>query len=301
MSLPFDFYAWAPQIFAVIAISVVAFFIFVYIRTRKVPPTDEPTVGEYRIELDVGTHIIPFEGTLYYFNKLLNPRHLHAFAGTLSTEGKVTESDLNELKNFLQENGFFYAMRQGIKKLAFVSLYHPIETTPYFKTEEKTGRKIVHATGTVGKETRGFQHVTMEPIDLGDYTLNPKDYSQLDNTGSLLTLLRETAPLIQELGAEKEKNRVIQSKVDSLADEVGNLKDEAEYWKHEAKRKGVEKIEEERFKFPGWILKVLPYGVLFIIGYALSPAIPQLADYHPVFLGVGLVIAGYVVKRLWGK
>lgn len=298
MDLPFDLYAWAPYIFATIATSIVAFFILNYIRTRKLPPTDEPVVGEYHIEVDVGTHIIPFEGTLYYFNKLLNPRYLHTFAKILSKKKTPTNAQLKKFKSFLKEKAFLYAMRQGTKKLAFIALQHPIETTPYFKTEEGTGRKIVHATGTIGNETKGFQHVTMEPINLSDYTLNPKDYDVLNNLGEMLRTLYEKAPLMQELEAEKEKNRVMQSKVNGMADEVGRLKDEVEYWKYEAKRKGIEKAEETRIRIPDWLRKIVPYAILFAIGYVVSPTIPQLSDYHPVFLAAGLTILGFIIKKL---
>ncbi|NIQ05845.1 MAG: hypothetical protein GWO20_09020, partial [Candidatus Korarchaeota archaeon] len=174
-------------------------------------------MGRYRIEVNVGTHIVPFEGSLYYFNKLLNPKHLHQYAETLGAEMKTS---LAELKNFLKDEAYFYAMRQGTRKLAFISLHHPIEISPFFKTEQDTGRKIVHATGTIGKKTKGFQHVTMEPINLSDYELNPQEYQTLDHTGKLLTELLEKAPLIEELEAREEELRVVRSKTHELADEV---------------------------------------------------------------------------------
>jgi hypothetical protein len=300
--MAFDWLSWAPWIIASIVAAVLAFVAFNYVRTRKLPPTDEPVVGDYRIEVDVGTHITSFEGTLYYNNKYLSQRFLYAFAQKLTKQDQVTEDQVNGLKEFLQANAYWYAMRLGTKKLAFISLFHAIETTPFFKTEEKTAKKVVHATGSFNKqEISGFQQVTMEPINLSSYELNPQNYEILDNTGKMVALINEKGPLLQELIAEKEKNRVMQSKVDDLADGVGRLKDEVEYWKHEAKRKGVETAEEEATQIPQIIRRLLPYGILFIIGYVISPATPQLAEYHPALIGGLLAVAGFLIRKVLRK
>jgi hypothetical protein len=297
-----DLYGLLPLIMVSIVGAITIFVLIHYLRTKKLPPTDEPVVGEYRIEVDVGTHIIPFEGTLYYNTKYLNEQLFHQFAQVITKQDKVTKEQVNELKEYLQKKCHCYAMRSGTKKLAFLSLEHPIETTPFFKTEEGTGKKIVHATGFFTRnEIHGFQQITFEPVSLRNYELNPQDYENLGKTGQIVALINEKGPLLQELKAEKEKNRVLQSKVDDLADDVGKLKDEVEYWKYEAKSKGVEEKEEKGVRIPKFIRKILPYGILFIIGYAVSPSIPQLGDYHPAILGVVLVILGFIGRKVLGR
>ena len=138
-------------------------------------------------------------------------------------------------------------------------------------------------------------------LNLRNYELNPQDYENLGKTGQIVALVNEKGPLLQELKAEKDKNHVLQTKVDDLADDVGKLKDEVEYWKYEAKSKGVEEKEEKGVRIPKFIRKILPYGILFVIGYAVSPSIPQLGDYHPAILGVVLVILGFIARKVLGK
>lgn len=286
-----DWLVWMPYIVASIVIAVVAFFILNYLRTKKLPPTDEPVVGEYHIGLAVGTHIIPFQGTLHYFTKFLNPRYLNTFAQKLNDGSTVTKEDINAFRDYLQSDAHFYAMRQGTKKVAFISL-HPIEMSPYFKTEQGSGLKQVYATGDYApEEIGGFQVVSMTPIDQSTYTLNPPDYTKLDKTGKILATIFEKAPLLQELEAEQQKNKVMQGKVDEMADEVGRLKDEVEYWKYEAKRKGIAEPEEEGIKLPKWLKILVPYGISFGMGWLVFQNIPQLAQYHPVFGGaLGLLV-----------
>lgn len=290
-----DWLAWTPWIMAAILGAVIAFIVFNWFRTKKMPPTDEPVVGEYRIEVDVGTHIVAFEGTLYYFRNILNPNHLHVYAQTLSEN---LQNKLDNLRTFLQKNAYFYAMRQGTKKIAFVSLNHPVEVSPFFKSEEGSAKKIVHATGKIGESTKGFQHVTMEPINLRNYELNPKEYAKFDDVGKLLTTLFEKAPLIQQIESERAKNKIMQDKVNDMANEIGRLKDEAVRWKYEAKGKGVEKTEEEGLlAFPLWLKKYLPYGLALVIGYLISPQIPQLTETHPIILGIAFVAGLFIVRK----
>lgn len=287
-------------IFATGIVGVTIFTVLWWLRTKKLPPTDEPVVGEYRIEVDVGSHIVPFEGTLYYFNKLLNVQHLRTYAKTLEENGE--ESDLDEVKRELKEKAHLYAMRLGTKKLAFISLYHPVEIRPFFKSEQGTGRKIVHATGTIGKSTKGFQHITMEPIDLSSCELNPRDYEAFDKVGKLLTTLLEKAPLIEQIEAKEEQLRIVRNKADEFADELARKEDESQYWKELYKKKGAAPpAEKEGISVPPIIKNLLFFGVLFAIGYGVSSAILQLVEYQSVLVGLGSVVGGFIVKRVLGK
>lgn len=296
-----DIYSYLPYIFLVIAGSIALFFIWNWLRVKKLAATDEGVcMQSCRIELDVGTHIVPFEGTLYHFNKLLNPKHFHRFGKSIGKD----EAKLKEYKKFLEANGHFYAMRQGMKLFAFISLHNPIEIAPFFKSEEGSAKKVVHAVGSIGKKTEGIQHVVMEPINLKKYTLNPGAYDQLDAAGGLLTTLFEKVPLIAEIDAEKEKNRIMQSKVDSMSAEIGRQKDQIEYWKHLARKKGAEETKEAGGRFAvnmSWLPKILPYIFLFAVGYLISPMIPQLVDQPPFYLGGALSVIGFIVKKVVWK
>jgi hypothetical protein len=296
-----DFYAILPYAAAIVFVSFALFVVWNYIKTKKMPPTDEPMVGDYRIELDVGTHFVSFEGTLYYFNKLLNPQHLHAYDKTIPDK-KIREN-LESLHKTLKKDAYFYAMRVGIKKLAFISLNHPIEVAPYFKSEQGTGKKVVHATGFIGKPTRDFQPITIIPIDLSKNTLNPTTFDSLNHTGQLLMTLHEKAPLLEEISAKEQQLRVFKSKVDDMDDEIGKLTDEKEWWKHLAKKLGYsgEPSEEKGFTLPAIIKTFAPYGLLFIVGYAVSPHLLPQTEYHPALLGGVLVAIGFVGKWLIQK
>lgn len=306
-----DWLAWMPYLVASIVGAVLLFLFLNWFRVKKMPPTDEAIVGEYRILIDIGTHIVSFEGTLYYFTKLLNPKQLVSYQKALEkhTEKKL---EITELKKFLEEKAHCYAMRIGRQKFAFISVPsskegkgHPIEITPYFKTIEGSTTKLVLGAGSIGeRRDTGFRHVTFEAVDLSKHTLNPGQFEVLKDCGTFVTELREMVPLIEEIAAEKEKNRILQGKVDGLQTDVGHLKDEVEYWKHLARKKAVERREEEGrgIGLGGLIQTWFPYGLLFIIGYLLSPLIPPLAGYHPAILGfavtvVGLFIIKVVLKR----
>lgn len=291
-----DWLAWLPWVIASIVGAVLAFVLFNYVRTRKLPPTDEPIVGFYRIELDKGDTIKPFEANLYYNNGQLNPDNFQALIQVLPQ--KLKEKAI-ELRKELERNYHFYAMRVGMRVVSFVSK-NPIEARPFFKGEQGTSRKIVQTNGRFYKGDKR-DYVIMGPRDLFEGNPNPQVASILLDVPKLLEKLNEATPLIQEINAVREKNRVMQSKVDDLADDVGKLKDEVEYWKREAKRRGVEEKEEVGINLPRFALKLLPYGLLFVIGYVISPAIPQLAEVHPIFLALGLAAVGYVVKRVLGK
>lgn len=297
-----DIYAYTPLIITTIAAAIALFLVFNYFRTKKLPPTDEPVVGDYRIEVDVGTHIIPFEGTLYYNTKYLNPQFAYTFGKQITKGDKVTTDEMTKLHDHLKEKGHFYAMRMGTKKVAFISLEHPIEMKPFFKTEENTGKKIVHATGFYSKhEINGFQQVTFSPIDLSINSLNPPSFELLENTGKLVALVNEKGPLLQQITTEQEKNRILQGKVDGLADEVGKKTDELEYWKELAKRKGIESTEKEGFRIPPIIRTITFYGALFVIGLVITPSIPQLENIPSPLVGVGLTVVGYIIRRLLKK
>jgi hypothetical protein len=302
-----DWLSWMPHVIASGVIATVAFFIITYIRTKKLRPTDEPAVGEYHIEVDVGTVIHPFKGTLFYNTKFLNEQFYYEFAKLLSGENtEVKTEELIQLKDYLNEKCHMYAMRVGTKKIAFISVEHPIEISPYFKTEERTGRKIVHATGWFNKhEINGFQQVTMAPIDLKELQLNPKGFETLGKLGEILAVVSEKGPLIQEIRFERQRANVLQTKVDQLSQALGESTDEIEYWKHLARGSPAEKEKEEGFGFrlrvPSWVKELLPSAFFFIIGILLSPAIPQLEGTHPVVLGIGFAAIAFIGKKVLVK
>lgn len=294
-----DLYELGPLILGAVFLAIIIVVLLNYVLKRKVPPTDEPLIGDYRIELDVGTHIIPLEGGLYYFTKLLNPKHIHTLAQSLDIKDKVTELQ-KELK---ERNVNFYAMRDGLTKLAIISLEHPLETAPYFKIDEKTRKKIVHASGTVGKTVGGLKAVVFQPIDQSKNTLNPADYQNIDKLGELLLTVKEKAPLVEEMLAEKEKTSVLQGKVNELTDDVGKLKDEVEYYKHLMKKQGITGEAEEGIKIPSWLKSTLLYGGVFLMatGIGFGIKVEELANIHPAILGGAVVIVTFMVKKIFGK
>jgi len=299
-----DIYGYMPQIALIITVSIALALFWRYLKVKRLAATDEGIcMDSCKIELDVGTHIVTFEGTLYHFNKLLSPMNFYKFLKSLVKGDKATESELKEYKKFLEEHGHFYAMRQGTKKYGIISLHNPVEIAPFFKSEQGSARKIIHAVGTIGKSVEGLQCIVMEPINLKHYTLKPETYENLSSCGKLLTTLYEKIPLLAEIKALGEKHRILQTKVDKMATEIGKLKDEVEYWKHLARKKGAEEKEERRgltLNIPA-LSKLLPFVFLFAIGYLVSPAIPVLEGWHPVFLGIGLVLGGFIVKQVMFK
>jgi hypothetical protein len=294
-----DFFEIFPHIVLTITSGVGLYFFLTWYRTRKYPPTDEPQVGEYRIEVDVGTHITPLEGMLYYFNKFLNPMHFQTLWEALKQEKLHT--DLKKLERFLRKKGHFYAMRQGTRKVVIVSVYHPIETTPYFKTEQGSWKKIVHAPGWISdKVIGGFQHIVMEPLNLQKNELNPKEAKMFDKCGELLSAIYEQTPLLEQIEAEKKKNEVMQKKVGGMDDEIGRLTDELEYWKHLARKRTPEAEEERRLVIPSWIRFILPLAIAFGIGWMLSPSITFTAPYPPIFLASAFAFTLFLIRR-WLK
>lgn len=283
---------------AAVGIGVVTLIIvYNYFIAKKLAPTDEPIVGEYRIELDVGTHIVPIEGTLYYFNKLLNPQNIHVYAKAID---QTTKQQLQNLQNYLKDNAHFYAMRQGTKKYAIISINNPIEVSPYFKSEQGTGKKIVHARGTISDTEDGLQHITFEPLDLQKNTPTPETFEKLSNTGQLLTTLQEKAPLLEEINIEQRKKDILQSKVNDLEDEVGELKDEVEYYKHLAKKQGyMEDGQEGTFQLPKLITQIIPFGLLFIAGFMAGPTIAPTID--PAIMGAVFAGTGFIGKWIYNN
>ena len=75
-----DLYGLVPTIIVAVAVAVLAFIIFTWVKNKKMPPTNEPVVGEYLIYVHTDAEVLPFEGTLYYFRNLLDPKHFHIFS-----------------------------------------------------------------------------------------------------------------------------------------------------------------------------------------------------------------------------
>jgi hypothetical protein len=295
-----DLYAILPWLVAGIALAVALAYIIYWLKTKKLPPTDEPLVSDnYKIFLDVGSYIIPLEGSVHYFNKIINPKHLHIIAKSLTTDISKLQDSLKEQKTY------FYAMRHYTAKLAIICLRYPIETTPHFKSEEKTGKKIVLATGSMGKEISGWKAVVMQPQDQNEHTLNPSDYKILESFGDLLLTIREKAPIQEELDTERGTNKVLQSKVNDMDMEMGALKDEAEYWKRLAMKKEEVTEAGEGLKIPKWIRTLILYGIVALIGYGigyvLGQSSPDIAQVHPLIFSIGAIVFVWIIKKLFNK
>jgi hypothetical protein len=85
-----------------------------------------------------------------------------------------------------------------------------------------------------------------------------------------------------------------------MDDEIGELADEKEYWKHLAKKLGYTgDAPEQGFKLPKILITLAPYGLLFIIGYSVAPYLTR--DYHPALIGAALTGIGFVGKWLLDK
>ena len=207
------------------------------------------------------------------------------------------ETGLKPLQNFLKRKAHFYAMRQGTRKVVIVSVYHPIEISPFFKSEQGSLKKVVHGSGWMGKPTGGFQHVVMEPLDLSKNTLNPSIMKEFDKCGALLTAIHEQTPLLEEIQVAKENSSILQKKVDGMADDMRKLKNDLEYWKHQARKRGAVEEAERGLKVPPLIRMLIPYIVAFIVGYLLSPSFIYTATLHPMFLGFGFAAALFVIRR----
>jgi hypothetical protein len=298
----FDFYGNILPIIGAIFTALIAVIVFNYIRTKKLPPTDEPLVGDYKILLDVGSHIIPFEGSVHYFTKIINPKHFYIIAEALSLT-----KNIDTLRETLDKmKCYYYAIRKGTQKYAIISIHNPIETAPFFKTEEETRKKIVQATGSIGKkEVKGYKVIVMDPQDLSTHTLKPKEYQDLGNFGDLLLTILEKAPLTEEFTTEQEKNKILQGKVNDMSEELGKTKDEVEMWKELARKQGVKEEVEGAFNIPKWIKTTILYGAIFVIGSGLGylggQSSPDLAQVHPIIFGFGSIVAFYILKRLLGK
>lgn len=298
----FDVYGNILPIIGAIFIALIAVIVFNYIRTKKLPPTDEPLVGDYKILLDVGSHIIPFEGSVHYFTKIINPKHFYIIGEALGL-GKNIDALIETLNKV---KCYYYAIRKGTQKYAIISIHNPIETAPFFKTEEETRKKIVQATGSIGKkEVKGYKVIVMDPQDLSTHTLNPKQYQELSNFGDLLLTILEKAPLTEENSALKEEKQILENKCREFGIDVGKLRDKAERWHAEARTKESTVIEEKGIRIPSWTKLSIFYGACFIlgsgIGYVLGQSNTDVAQVHPIIFGVASVMVVYILKRLLGK
>jgi uncharacterized protein YlzI (FlbEa/FlbD family) len=274
-----------------IVVAVLAFFVFSYIRTRKMPTVPiqyETELGLFRIIVCHSKTSDLFEGVLYTFSSFLESAKAKPWEESLDKETLV------KIKTCLDQSSevHCYAMRQGMKKIGFIDVGPSLETK--FTTQE--GYKLVIAERIGSVVALDYEYVSLTPIDQKDWTLDESAIEKIEGNVQTAVSLRQGTPLVEQLNAEQEKNRVMQSKVDQLADEVGRLKDEVEYWKYEAKR-GIEKVEAA-FQIPNWIKTYVPYAILFIIGYGIAP---QVTTYHPALVGVGLVLAGFIVRKLLKK
>lgn len=287
-----DILSWVPWIAVSVLSAVTVFIILNHIRTKRLPPTDEPVVGEYRIELDVGTHNVPYEGTLYYFNKFLDGISLKKWEKTLD------QDTIEKIKKVLDASGklHYYAMRQGTKKIAFISIGRPLETC--FKTQGN--HKLVLASGRIGKERGQFhEYITLEPVDQNTFTLNPDASKKFPDLTDALAILREKTPLVEELEIYKENLQI----------ETAHRKEALKLVTHyQGERASAERDKARKNLFPGkseltkedessglpLVAQLGRYkkhiGIFVIsalIGYLVSPQLPY--DASLVTFGFGAI------------
>lgn len=295
-----DWLMWIPWVIGAIVAAAVAFVLFNWIGVKKLKVNQEPVVGDYRIEVDVGRRLECFEGELRYFEDMMRPGYLHQLAETLSS--KTDKGSFEELREYLVTKCHHYAMRQGTRKYAFISAEHPIEVSPFFKSEQGSDIKVVHAVGTnLDTKIGGYYFVAFEPVDLSTNELNPKDYSLFGHFAKFTAHLLDKAPLMARMEALEEECRIMESKNQEIADKLGQVVDERESWKFTAELHGAggEPKEEEGTTDLGTLIKqCIPYAILFGVGYWLSPFIPDLAEFNPAVLGTVLAVGGYLVKRV---
>ena len=291
-----DWLNWAPYIVVAGIVAFALFVIFNYVRVKKLPPVPsehETELGSFRIVVvSCSGSSDVFDGDLYTFKTFFKEAKVRAW------EKGLDEKYVKKIGKCLEtaKKVYCYAMRQGTKKLAFISFGTALEVT--FTAQE--GRKFVVAQQLAPKVNGDFEYLPIVPIDQTRWEVSSNVYKEISEYSETAKILREKTPLAEELQAEKEENRVLKAKMTGFADEIGDLRDEAEYWKFEAKRREAQEKSEEGFRVPRIIRQGIPFGILAVAGYLISSMIPQVTQYSPYspFL-VAIILPGicYAIKK----
>ncbi len=199
-------------------------FLALWWKNKKLPVTQEPSLGQYRIDVDTGERIHSFEGELRLARGLSSDSFFMAIGKFLATSNPGIE----ELEAWRGQPKYSYAMRQGNDKIVFLSLPNGIESEPYSKPiiaktlslaqSKRTVQAIGQIISSKFKTTLGTFNkvVVLQPYDLTEHAPKIVDLNKLENIANLFRTIAEKAPHFQQLALAQDTIRTSEAKIREL-------------------------------------------------------------------------------------